>query len=169
MLGKTGKILFLLMICSSALFAQGKMTNQQIVQILHQEGLEWEGENGSWIIHQKDRILLLVTDEPNNRMRIFTPIAKEKDITPSDMRRMLKANFQSALDAKYSIFEGFVVSVFTHPLQELTHDQLLDAMQQVYSLAQTYGTTYSSTELLFGPAKPSEEKIPTPPPGEKRS
>ena len=70
---------------------------------------------------------------------------------------MLEANFHSALDAKYSMFEGFVISVYTHPLRELTRDQFVDAMGQVVNLAQNFGTTYSSTSLIFG-GENSEEK-----------
>ena len=113
-----------------------------------------------------DHILLVITDERNNRMRVFTPIVEEGDASPAQMARMLKANFHSALDAKYSIYEGFVVSVFTHPLRELTESQLLDAMRQVAKLAETYGTTYSSTDLIFGGEEEEEEEDK---PVEKRS
>ena len=76
----------------------------------------------------------------------------------TQMSRMLRANFHSALDAKYSVYEGFVVSVFTHPLRELTESQLLDAMRQVAKLAETYGTTYSSTGLIFGGEEEEEQE-----------
>ncbi|MEM1124681.1 MAG: hypothetical protein AAGJ18_29850, partial [Bacteroidota bacterium] len=55
-----------------------------------------------------------------------------------------------ALDAKYALYSGFVVSLFTHPLQELTEDQFKDAVKQVAVAAQNFGTTYSSTDLIFG-------------------
>jgi len=56
-----------------------------------------------------------------------------------------------------SIFEGFVISVFTHPLRELTRDQFVDAMGQVVNLAQNFGTTYSSTSLIFGGGENEEQ------------
>jgi hypothetical protein len=49
-----------------------------------------------------------------------------------------------------------VVSVFTHPLKELSREQLLNAIDQVIALSKTFGTTYSSTDLEFG--HPEEEK-----------
>ena len=127
-----------------------RMDNKKMEKIFKKEGIQVEGEKGAWMAYFNDAVLLVITDEANNRMRIFTPIVEEEDASPAQMSHMLKANFHSALDAKYSIYEGFVVSVFTHPLGELTEGQLLDAMRQVAKLAETYGTTYSSTELIFG-------------------
>lgn len=145
-----------------------RMDNRRMEKIFAKASIKVEGEPGAWMAYFNDYILLVITDEPNNRMRIFTPIVEEESISPREMSRMLKANFHSALDAKYSVYEGFVVSVFTHPLRELTEAQLLDALQQVAKLAETFGTTYSSTGLIFGGEEeeeiPEEKKT-----GEKRS
>lgn len=148
--------LILFLIASSLAYTQ-RMDNKKMENIFKKEGIQVEGETGAWMAYFNDLVLLVITDEANNRMRVFTPIVEEEDAGPVQMSRMLKANFHSALDAKYSIYEGFVVSVFTHPLQELTEGQLLDAMRQVAKLAETYGTTYSSTELIFG--KEEEEEL----------
>jgi len=53
------------------------------------------------------------------------------------------------LDSKYAIGEGLVWSAFIHPLGELTEDQFLSAVSQVYSGVQTFGTYYSSGVLNF--------------------
>ena len=92
-------------------------------------------------------------------MRIFTPIGAEEDLEVGQQKIMLEANFHSALDAKYSLYNGFIVSVYTHPLQELTVEQLTDALSQVVILANNFGGSYSSTDLLFGPSQ-SEEPVP---------
>jgi len=63
---------------------------------------------------------------------------------------LLEANFDRALDAKYCLYEGFVCSVFTHPLKELQDHQFVDALQQVVNLANNYGTTFTSTDFVFG-------------------
>lgn len=118
-----------------------------------------DGEVGAWQLLYKERILLVLTDEANNRMRIFTPIVEEAEINTSEMRNMLRANFHSALDAKYSIYNGLVISVFTHPLKELTEPQLLDALSQVVNLANTFGTSYSSTELIFGAPAEKDKRV----------
>ncbi|MCB0583069.1 MAG: hypothetical protein KDD10_27575, partial [Phaeodactylibacter sp.] len=91
------------------------MDNKKMEKIFAKEAIQVEGEPGAWMAYFNDHILLVITDERNNRMRIFTPIEEEDAASPTQMSRMLKANFHSALDAKYSIYEGFVVSVFTHP------------------------------------------------------
>ena len=83
-------------------------------------------------------------------MRIFTPVTEEKNLEQGQLKKMLEANFHSALDAKYSLYEGFVISVYTHPLKELQNDQLIDAMRQVVVLSRTFGESYSSTGLIFG-------------------
>jgi len=140
----------------STLSAQKGMSNKKMGKVLGREASAIEGDEGSWQVFIHDHVLLVVTDEPNNRMRIFTPILEETELEAKQIKNMLVANFHTALDAKYSMFEGFVISIFTHPLRELTENQLVDALKQVAKLAENFGTTYSSTDLIFGG---SEEKI----------
>ena len=147
-------LIFLLLPCWIAvafpLSAQVAMDNQRLEEVLRAEAKKIEGEPGSWMLYYSERILVVLTDVANNRMRIFTPILEETKLSATEMQRMLAANFHSALDAKYGLYEGFVVSVFTHPLAELSTPQVVDALRQVVSLADTFGTSYSSTDLIFG-------------------
>ncbi len=133
-----------------SLSAQKGMNNDRMFEILEREAADVQGEKGFWEVEYRDHMLLVVTDTDNNRMRIFTPVIEERMVEREVLIAMLEANFHSALDAKYSIYEGFVISVFTHPLKELTSFQFIDAMQQVVNLAENFGTTYSSTDLIFG-------------------
>lgn len=137
-------------LCLNSLSAQKAMSNKKMGKILEARASALEGEAGSWQVFIHDHVLLVVTDEKNNRMRIFTPIMEESELEKKQLRNMLIANFHTALDAKYSIYEGFVISIFTHPLKELTEWQLVDALSQVAKLADNFGTTYSSTDLIFG-------------------
>ena len=165
---RTACLVFILSLIAPVFCLSQRMDNKRMEKIFEKESIQVEGEAGAWMAYYSDHILLILTDESNNRMRIFTPIVEEESAKPMQLSRMLRANFHSALDAKYSVYEGFVVSVFTHPLKELTEAQFLDAMKQVSRLAETYGTTYSSTELIFGgeeEEKEEDEKKPT----EKRS
>ncbi|MCB0612358.1 MAG: hypothetical protein KDC75_03600 [Phaeodactylibacter sp.] len=150
-------LMFAFFLIAQPAYAQ-RMDNKKMEKIFKKEAIELEGEPGAWMAYFSDRILLVITDERNNRMRVFTPIVEEEAASATQMSRMLRANFHSALDAKYSVYEGFVVSVFTHPLRELTESQLLDAMRQVAKLAETYGTTYSSTGLIFGGEEEEEQE-----------
>lgn len=145
-------ILFTLCFCFSLtiLSAQKGMNNKKMGKILAAEASALEGGDGSWQVFIHNHVLLVVTDQESNRMRIFTPIMEESELEKKQMRNMLIANFHTALDAKYSIYEGFVISIYNHPLKELTETQLIDALMQVAKLADNFGTTYSSTDLIFG-------------------
>jgi len=133
------------------------MDNPKLKQILNNNSEEIWGEEGSWQFFYGERLLFIITDEVKNRMRIFTPIIEEKDMDNRDMHQMLEANFHSALDAKYCTYEGFVISVYNHPLEELSEQQLIDAMRQVVTLADNYGSTFSSTNVVFGDDEEIEE------------
>ncbi len=133
------------------------MNNKKMEEIITRESKLVEGKLGNWQFEFHGQMLFMMTDEANNRMRIFTPVKEEKELKAGQMRDMLGANFHSALDSKYSLYEGFVISVFTHPLKELTEAQLVDAMLQVATLAANFGTTYSSTTLIFGGGQSEEE------------
>jgi len=109
-----------------------------------------EDTPGRWKIVYMSRELFVITDDSANRMRIMTPIIEEENLKPDDLKVLLEANFDRALDAKYSLYQGLLWSSFTHPLQELTVEQFKDALKQVATLADRYGDTYSSTDLVFG-------------------
>ena len=104
----------------SAQSAFDKMTNEKMSKILLREAENVEGDNGRWQFNFKDLQLYILTDENANRMRIMTPIVEEKDLKKDQYKTMLEANFDRALDAKYSIYQEVVWSVYTHPLAELT-------------------------------------------------
>ena len=133
-----------------AAFSQKEMNNVKMDSILHQIGEKVEGKLGNWQLIYGDRVLFIITDQTYNRMRIFTPIIEQKDLEKGELEAMLEANFHAALDAKYALYADFVVSLFTHPLQELTAHQFKDAVKQVAVAAQNFGTTYSSTDFIFG-------------------
>ncbi len=147
------------------------MSDERMKAILQREAEKIEGEAGSWMLYYQEHIILVLTDQDNNRMRIFTPIIEEKEVTPVEMQKMLKANFHTALDAKYGMYEGFVVSVFTHPLAELRESQLIDALQQVVNLASSFGGSYSSSDLIFEDSgeEPADKRINQSPRKQKRS
>jgi len=164
--------LMLISIAPSA-FAQSKdespMTIKKMEKLLKKEVEDLEGKNGIWQMNYGGKLVLIVTDESANRMRIFSPVIEQEKMEVGVMEKMLTANFHSALDAKYSLYEGFVVSVFTHPLGELTSEQFLDALQQVVVLNLTYGTTFHSTDMIFNPGGVEEEPVKEAKPKEKKS
>ena len=106
-----------------------------------------------------DMPLICVYDENANRMRIITPIVETKDIEEEQLLNMLVANFHSALDVKYALSDEIIWSVFIHPLKELSEHQVLNAIDQVYSARSTFGTSYSSTNLVF-PGNTNKKEAP---------
>ncbi len=140
------------------------MTNQIMGRILKEKVEHMEGVPGNWQMLYQDRLVFILTDETNNRMRIFTPFIEIDSLQAGEADKLLEANFHSALDAKYCFFEGLAMSVYTHPLRELTKEQFEDALLQVVTLAHTFRGSFSSTDLIFSPGiekpeEPTEEEI----------
>jgi len=135
---------------TSAQSAFDTMTNEKMQKILYREAQNVQGNLGNWQFEYKEVKLMIITDENYNRMRIIAPIAKKEEVSTEEMVVLLEANFDKALDAKYSIYQDVLWSTFTHPLAELTVEQFKDAMGQVARLYQTYGSSYTSTDFTFG-------------------
>ena len=108
-------------------------------------------EEGNIVEYQIDQLpMYLIVDETANRMRLMSPIVEEKDLKEEDLKQLMEANFDRALDAKYAVANGVLWSVYAHPLKELYKDQVIDAFNQVRNLVYNYGTSYSSTLFVFG-------------------
>ena len=105
--------------------------------------------NSSWQFYIKEIPILSIADTNHNRMRIMSPIMDSNNLTNELMQASLVANFHTALDVKYAVSEGILWTVFIHPLKELTEDQVIDAIKQVYSANINFGTSFSSTPLSF--------------------
>ena len=133
------------------------MTNKDLDKIFYVVSDSIRGIEGNWQFMLKGRIMICLSDETNNRMRIMTPIVEQKKLAYTDMLKLMEANFHTALDVKYAISDRLLWAVFIHPLKELEQNEVLNAIQQVYSAAETYGTTYNSTSLSFPDKK--EEQI----------
>jgi len=140
--------LFFVLIISYDLQAQA-MNNDKLNGIIYTLSDTVQGENGSWQFIIDDLAFMCITDQLHNRMRIISPIAEMGEVTDEELLRCMEANFHSALDARYAISDGILWAAFIHPLQELTKDQVISAITQVYSTAQTFGSYYSSGELSF--------------------
>ena len=134
-----------------------QMTNDTLEKIFFVMSDSLNGHDGSWEFYINETPLLCFTDIANNRMRIISPVKEVKDLTPEELSKSMEANFHSALDVRYAISSEIMWVAFIHPLKELTKEQVIDAVSQVYSAALTFGTTYSSTNLVF-PKQEDQEK-----------
>lgn len=107
--------------------------------------------NGTvWQLGINDVQVLIVTDETADRMRAMTPVAKAEDLSPEDLSRVLQANFDTALDARYAIAKDILWAAFIHPLKPLEKDEFISGLGQVVNLAQSYGTLYSGGAPQYG-------------------
>jgi hypothetical protein len=135
------------------------MNNEKMGKILESVSDSIQGENGRWQFKVKDVLFMCITDSKHNRMRIISPITEAKRLTEDLKSAALVANFHTALDVKYAIADDVLWSVFIHTLKELTEAQVKDAVKQVYSANSTFGTTFSSTDLVFPGAQQEKEVV----------
>jgi hypothetical protein len=94
--------------------------------------------------------VLIVTDVRANRMRAMVPIRSTSGMTEEELLRLMQANFDSALDARYAIANDSLWGVFIHPFAELEKNQLISGVAQTVNVAKTYGTLYSGGAAQFG-------------------
>mgnify|MGYP000091353395 CR=1 FL=1 len=94
--------------------------------------------------------VIVIADVRADRMRAMVPIASAEGLTESDLRRMMQANFDAALDARYAVANGRLWGVFIHPLSPLEKDQFLSGLVQTITVARTYGSAYTSGGAVFG-------------------
>ncbi len=136
------------------------MTASKLGEIITKISDTVQQQNGTYKFLYKETLLLCMTDENANRMRIISPIVETVKLGDEELKNALIANFHTALDVKYAISDELLWSVFIHPLKELNDQQVEDAINQVYRANATFGTTYSSTNLVFpGNIQPQEKKV----------
>lgn len=98
----------------------------------------------------EDVPVLIIADPVANRMRAMVPIRLADGLTEEELARVMQANFDTALDARYAIANGRLWGVFIHPLAQLERDQLISGIAQTVNIANTYGTLYSGGVQQFG-------------------
>ena len=125
------------------------MNNQRLGELIKRIDNKATGKPGQWEFTIESKVIRVITDEKADRMRIITPIAKSEELDKKQLYRLMQANFDSALDARYSIANGLIWSAYIHPLSPLTDKEFLEGVAQVTNLAVTYGTSFSSGLLLF--------------------
>jgi len=125
------------------------MTAEKLLDIIKQEADTVSVQGNSIRFLFNESMLVCIHDENANRMRIISPIIEREKLGEEELLNALVANFHSVLDVKYALSDEIVWSVYAHPLRELTEAQIIDAIQQVYAAAITFGQSYSSMNLVF--------------------
>ncbi|MGV6832276.1 MAG: hypothetical protein ACWA5P_12030 [bacterium] len=149
----------LLLFFSSFSFSQ-EMNNEILESLITESSDSLIGQQGRWQFYVDETTFICLTDETHNRMRIISPIMEAANLSNDLKNAALIANFHTALDVKYAIAEDVLWSVFIHPLRELSEDQVKDAIKQVYAANLTFGTSFSSTDLIFPGATKERDSIP---------
>ena len=126
------------------------MNNERLDALIREVGEEVRGELGFWEFSYCGRRLCCMTDESHDRMRVMTPIIDLDDVSESQLRICMEANFDRALDARYCLNDTTLWGAFIHPLKSLHANLFRSACRQVVHIADTFGDAYSSGELRFG-------------------
>jgi len=126
-----------------------RMTNARIDSLVRKIDKNVTGKAGYWQFTVDNTSVTIVTDEKADRMRILVPVVEAKELNEKMMFRLLQANFDSALDARYSIAKDVLWSAYIHPLSTLNAKTFLAAIGQVVNLSSTYGGSFSSGALIF--------------------
>ena len=129
---------------------EGPMTVDRLVQVLVALDPETRPSGNGFELTIEDIPVLVIVDPVSDRMRAMVSISDAADMTEDEVRRVMQANFDTALDARYAVANGVLWSVFIHPLSPLEKDQLLSALGQTVNLALTYGTLYTGGAVTFG-------------------
>lgn len=135
----------------------GDMTLTGLFELVRRIDPEAQVQGNAAQFTVNDRGLVLVGDERAGRMRIMSPIARADALDQEILQRMLQANFDAVLDARYAIANGVVWSVFIHPLPPMDEAQFANAVSQVFVAASTFGGAYTSGALIYGGGDTNEE------------
>jgi len=132
------------------------MTSSAIGKLLDSYLTELEGEDGFWRGMRQDIQVFVLSDDSHDRMRIMAPIGELKELDPKVLQLLLEANYDRALDAKYALRGKEVWSVSVHPLATLAPDDFASFLDQVVRLVKNTGSSYASSDLVFGAGLPGE-------------
>ncbi|WP_442267707.1 hypothetical protein ACSIGC_08590 [Tenacibaculum sp. ZS6-P6] len=151
---------FVLVILLSCPSHSQEMTLTKLGKIFEHASDSISSKKTQWRFLIKNIPFIAIADSVHNRMRIISPIGESDKLNEKLKTAALMANFHTALDVKYAISDNILWSVFIHPLKELTEAQVYDALSQVFYAHINFGSTFSSTSLIFPGNKKSAKKNP---------
>ena len=133
------------------MIAPAGMNNKQLGVLIRKAATQvHEDQLGFWKFEVDDSMVFVITDESHNRMRIMSPVTELASVPSDTLQILLEANYDRALDARYCINNELIWSAFLHPLAELNDRQFLNALDQVVTLKNNFGSSYTSSGLVFG-------------------
>ena len=150
-------IVFILFL-NNTIATASEMTQDEMEKIVVNNVEVIKKQKGYIVFTYKKVKMALISDVKHNRMRIIAPITKYPALTSAEKDAVMESNFHLALDARYAVSNDLLYSAYIHPLSPLTKKELEDALNQVSTLALTFGSTYSSGELVFNANKTNQKK-----------
>jgi hypothetical protein len=106
-------------------------------------------QQGQWKFVVEQIPVFVIADPAHNRMRVLVGIARVESLSEALYQRLMQANFDTTLDARYAVAKGVVWGAYLHPLKSLTDRLFLSGVGQTVNLARTFGKTFSSGGLTF--------------------
>ncbi len=132
------------------------MTAERLGELILSIDDEATLDGSSWFFKILDLEVVLIYDIGADRMRIVIPIEKTEELDDGELLRMMQANFDSALDARYAIARGLVWGTYIHPLSTLTAEEFLVGLGQTANVVLTFGSSYSSGMFMFNSGDSAE-------------
>ncbi|MEL6870390.1 MAG: hypothetical protein AAFO81_11365 [Pseudomonadota bacterium] len=127
-----------------------EMTVDRIESIVARLDEQYQRSENNIAFRAAEREILIITDPAANRMRIMIAVNDADALDAEELMRLMQANFDSALDARYAIANDILWSTFIHRLNSLSDEELLSGIGQTINTADSFGKSYSSGELVFG-------------------
>ncbi|VAW51141.1 hypothetical protein MNBD_GAMMA06-1823 [hydrothermal vent metagenome] len=145
------KITAILFLLSSLITMEvNAVTQDEMEKVISDTTNIIENKKGYIVFDYKKVRMALISNVEYDRMRIITPIKKYSELDLTQIEKIMDSNFHSALDARYASSKDVLYSAFIHPMSPLSKKELISALNQVATLALTFGTTYSSGALNYG-------------------
>ena len=107
-------------------------------------------ETNVWQFKLGARQVIVITDPVAERMRIMVPIGDADLLSQELLTRLMQANFDSALDARYAIAQDVLWGTFIHPLTSLDEKGFVSGLAQAIAVADNFGGSFSSGAVVFG-------------------
>ncbi|MFK7762114.1 MAG: hypothetical protein AB8B62_02535 [Roseobacter sp.] len=133
-----------------AVEAEPPMTMPRLAEIILAIDPEAQQRGPTLEFTINDIPVILIADPRADRMRAMVPIRSAEGLEIEELTRLMQANFDSALDARYAIAQGRLWGVFIHPLSPLEREQLISGLAQTVNVALSYGQSYSGGASVFG-------------------
>jgi len=121
-----------------------------IERFVRNVGSSIQRRGDAWQFRVQGQPVMVIADPPADRIRIQTPVTESAKLGPQDWRRVMSANFDTAVDARYAAARDILWSVFVHRFSTLTREDFVSGLRQCLNLVATYGGAYASTGQAFG-------------------